>query len=213
MSAALNLRGSVCMKTNYQLELDKILSGLEGTPRLLLHACCAPCASYVLEYLSRYFEIDVFYYNPNIYPPEEYEKRGKELEKLISLMPFPNPVRLIPSDYDPELFYKAAKGLEKEREGGLRCNECFDLRLTETAKTAKAGEYDWFATTLTVSPHKNAELLNAIGLRLAEEYGVPYLVSDFKKREGYKRSIELCAEYGIYRQCYCGCEFSLSNGI
>jgi predicted adenine nucleotide alpha hydrolase (AANH) superfamily ATPase len=197
------------MKTNYQLETDRIISGLTSTPRLLLHACCAPCASYVLEYLSKFFEIDVFYFNPNIYPSEEYEKRGGELRKLISLMPFDNPVRLLPSDYDPGRFYDAAKGLEQEKEGGARCTECFELRLGETAKLAKAGNYDWFATTLTVSPHKNADLLNAIGLRLSAETGVPYLVSDFKKREGYKRSIELCREYDIYRQCYCGCEYSL----
>ena len=197
------------MKTNYQLEMDNIISGLCGTPKLLLHACCAPCASYVLEYLSKYFQIDVFYFNPNIYPTKEYEKRGRELEKLISLMPFDNPVKLIPSEYDPSRFYDAAKGLETEREGGARCTECFELRLSETAKIAKAGNYDWFATTLTVSPHKNAQLINEIGQRLGRDMGAEYLVSDFKKREGYKRSIELCKQYDIYRQCYCGCEYSL----
>ena len=197
------------MKINYQLELDKTISELTNTPRLLLHACCGPCASYVLEYLSKHFEIDVFYYNPNIFPREEYEKRGAELSRLIREMPFENPVRLISAPYDSERYYSAVRGLENEREGGARCTPCFELRLGETAKTAALGGYDWFATTLTVSPHKNAELINTIGLRLAAECGVPYLVSDFKKREGYKRSIELCREYCVYRQSYCGCEYSL----
>lgn len=198
------------MKVNYQLELDKLLSGLTETPRLLLHVCCAPCSSYVLEYLTKYFEIDLFYYNPNIYPRDEYEKRGKELEKLVSVMNFPNRVHIVPTVYDPERFYQAASGMESDREGGARCEKCFVLRLEETAKQAKIGQYDYFATTLTVSPHKNAQLINEIGLRLGVEYGIKYLVSDFKKREGYKRSIELSRQFEIYRQDYCGCEFSLN---
>ena len=197
------------MKINYQLELDKLIAGLDNTPKVLLHACCAPCSSYVLEYLSKHFVIDLFYYNPNTYPKEEYEKRGRELEKLVSLMEFPNPVGMIPTVYEPEKFYKTAFGMEKEREGGLRCKSCFRLRLEETAKQAKILGYDYFATTLTVSPHKNAQLINQIGLELEKEYGIKYLISDFKKREGYKRSIELSRQYDIYRQEYCGCEYSL----
>ena len=199
------------MKTNYQLELDKIIDSLTFTPRLLLHACCGPCASYVLEYLSKHFEIDVFYYNPNIYPAEEYEKRGRELARLIDSMPFDNPVRLITAPYEPERFYEVAQGMELEREGGNRCTNCFWLRLNETAQRAKSGGYDWFATTLTVSPHKNAQLINTIGLELAQGIGVPYLVSDFKKRGGYTRSIELCREYDVYRQSYCGCDYALNH--
>ncbi len=198
------------MKINYQLELDKLIHSLENTPKVLLHACCAPCSSYVLEYLAKHFVIDLFYYNPNTYPKEEYEKRGHELEKLITLMEFQNPVGMIQAVYEPEKFYKAAFGKESEREGGSRCAECFRLRLEETAKQAKALGYDYFATTLTVSPHKNAQLINQIGLELEREYGVKYLISDFKKREGYKRSIELSRQYDIYRQEYCGCEFSLN---
>lgn len=199
------------MKINYQLELDKLISKLSGTPKILLHACCAPCSSYVLEYLSKYFEIDLFYYNPNTYPQAEYEKRGRELERLIKLMSFSNHVGLIPAVYDPERFYLATLGQESEREGGARCVSCFRLRLEETAKQAKNLGYDYFATTLTVSPHKNAQLINQIGLELEKEYDVKYLVSDFKKREGYKRSIELSREYDIYRQEYCGCEYSLAS--
>ena len=199
------------MKINYQLELDKLIAGLENTPKVLLHACCAPCSSYVLEYLSRHFSIDLFYYNPNTYPQEEYEKRGRELERLITLMSFPNPVGMIPTVYEPEKFYKAAFGMEDEREGGIRCVSCFRLRLEETAKQAKALGYDYFATTLTVSPHKNAQLINQIGLELEKEYEIKYLISDFKKREGYKRSIELSRQYDIYRQEYCGCEYSCRN--
>lgn len=201
------------MKINYQLELDKLIGSLEATPKILLHACCAPCSSYVLEYLSKHFDIDLFYYNPNTYPSDEYEKRGRELQRLITLMEFPNHVGMVPTKYEPEKFYQAALGMESEREGGLRCGECFRLRLGETARQAKALGYDYFATTLTVSPHKNAQLINQIGLELEKEYGVKYLVSDFKKREGYKRSIELSRQYGIYRQEYCGCEFSLTSGI
>lgn len=198
------------MKRNYQLELDRLIADTKGACRVLMHACCGPCSSYVLEYLSKYFKIDLFYYNPNTYPPAEYEKRGRELEKLIELMTFENPVGLIPVEYDPESFYRAALGQENEREGGARCESCFRLRLERTAQAAKAGGYDYFATTLTVSPYKNAQLINRIGLELEREYGVKYLISDFKKREGYKRSIELSRNYGLYRQEYCGCEFSLA---
>ena len=179
------------------------------TPRLLLHSCCAPCSSYVLEYLSEYFSITVFYYNPNIYPPEEFGKRVEEQERLIRELPAKHPVSFLEGPYEPERFYEMAKGLEQIPEGGERCFRCYRLRLLETAQMARAGDFDYFTTTLSISPLKNAQKLNEIGARLAEEYGVPYLFSDFKKRNGYKRSTELSAEYGLYRQDYCGCVYSL----
>ena len=179
------------------------------TPRLLLHSCCAPCSSYVLEYLSEYFSITVFYYNPNIYPPEEFGKRVEEQERLIRELPAKHPVSFLEGPYEPERFYEMAKGLEQIPEGGERCFRCYRLRLLETAQMARAGGFDYFTTTLSISPLKNAQKLNEIGARLAEEYGVPYLFSDFKKRNGYKRSTELSAEYGLYRQDYCGCVYSL----
>ena len=174
------------------------------TPRLLLHSCCAPCSSYVLEYLSEYFSITVFYYNPNIYPPEEFGKRVEEQERLIRELPAKHPVSFLEGPYEPERFYEMAKGLEQIPEGGERCFRCYRLRLLETAQMARAGGFDYFTTTLSISPLKNAQKLNEIGARLAEEYGVPYLFSDFKKRNGYKRSTELSAEYGLSRQDYCG---------
>lgn len=197
---------------NYQKELDRVLEGLEreaAVPRLLLHSCCAPCSSYVLEYLSRYFEITVLYYNPNIYPPEEFGKRLKEQQKLLADMEFVHPVQLVEGRFEPEVFYQAAKGLEQEPEGGKRCEACYELRLREAAREAAAGGYDWFATTLSISPLKSAQKLMEIGERLGREYGVPYLPSDFKKKNGYKRSVELSAQYGLYRQNYCGCVYSI----
>ncbi len=199
---------------NYQKETENIISSLGGrSPRLLLHACCAPCASYVLEYLSRHFEITLFYYNPNIHPAGEYEKRLTELERLLSLLETGNPVALIAGEYSPGAFYESAKGLENEPEGGLRCSECFKLRLNEAARTAKEGGFDYFTTTLTVGPRKNAEVINEIGKAMSERYAIPYLYSDFKKRGGYQRSIELCKMFGIYRQHYCGCAYSLSSDV
>ena len=195
-----------------QKELDKLLARLseeEKTPGLLLHSCCAPCSSYVLEYLSQYFCITVFYYNPNIFPESEYTKRILEQQTLISRMRVKHPVSFIAGPYDKDLFYQMAAGLEDAKEGGARCMKCYELRLREAAEVAKAGGFDYFTTTLTISPLKNAAWLNEIGLRLAKEYGVSYLVSDFKKKNGYKRSIELSKEYGLYRQDYCGCEFSM----
>lgn len=197
---------------NYQKELDRVLEGLEreaAVPRLLLHSCCAPCSSYVLEYLSRYFEITVLYYNPNIYPPEEFGKRLKEQQKLLADMEFVHPVQLVEGRFEPEVFYQAAKGLEQEPEGGKRCEACYELRLREAAREAAAGGFDWFATTLSISPLKSAQKLMEIGERLGREYGVPYLPSDFKKKNGYKRSVELSAQYGLYRQNYCGCVYSI----
>lgn len=199
-------------KINYQNELDKTLSDIERagtTPSLLLHSCCAPCSSYVLEYLSRYFKITVFYYNPNIYPEEEFYKRRSEQERFISQLPAKNPINFIGTDHMSEEFYKAVKGLEHIREGGERCFACYRLRLEESAMAARDMGADYFTTTLSISPMKNAQKLNEIGGELGEKYGVKYLFSDFKKRNGYKRSTELSREYGIYRQNYCGCVFSL----
>lgn len=198
-------------KVNYQKELDRIIDGLgqQGEPpRLLLHVCCAPCSSYCLEYLSEYFDITVYYYNPNISKKEEYLKRLAEEERYISVKEFKYPVKLTESNYDPQEFFDAVRGLEKEPEGGLRCRECFKLRLEASAKKAKELGFEWFTTTLTISPLKNAALLNEIGAEMGKKYGVKWLPSDFKKKEGYKRSIELSREYGLYRQDYCGCVFS-----
>ena len=199
---------------NYQKELDRLLERLkseERVPRLLLHSCCAPCSSYVLEYLNRYFEITVFYYNPNIDPESEYTKRIWEQQELISRMPFVHPVSFLAGPYDQERFYEMARGLEHVKEGGERCLKCYELRLSEAARMAVKTEADYFTTTLSISPLKNADRLNEIGMRLGEEYGVPYLPSDFKKKNGYKRSIELSREYDLYRQDYCGCEFSMNQ--
>lgn len=198
-------------RRNYQKELEHViaeLKKLEKVPRLLLHSCCAPCSSYVLEYLSHYFEITVYFYNPNIYPPEEYRKRVKEQEKLIADMCFLHPVTMEAGAYEPNEFYRIVKGLEQEPEGGERCFKCFELRLQEAAKVAQAGRFDYFTTTLSISPLKNADKLNEIGEKLAKEYRISYLPSDFKKKNGYKRSVELSKEYGLYRQDYCGCVFS-----
>ncbi len=177
-------------------------------PSLLLHSCCAPCSSYVLEYLSQYFQITVFYYNPNIYPEEEYFRRVAEQKRLIGEMPLPNPVRFLEGRFDPSEYYEAVRGLEQVPEGGERCRACFRLRLDETARLTAERGFDYFTTTLTISPLKNAAALNEIGEALASEYGVRWLPSDFKKKNGYKRSIELSAEYDLYRQDYCGCVFS-----
>lgn len=199
---------------NYQKELDKTLEKLtkeERVPKLLLHSCCAPCSSYVLEYLSQYFEITVFYYNPNIYPESEYTKRIWEQQKLIDELPAKHPISFMAGPYDKERFYEMASGLEHVKEGGARCMKCYELRLREAAKIAKNAGFDYFTTTLSISPLKKAERLNEIGQRLGEEYEVEYLLSDFKKKNGYKRSIELSKIYGLYRQDYCGCEFSIEN--
>lgn len=198
-------------KRNYQKELEKKLAEFEKqdtVPTLLLHSCCAPCSSYVSEYLSQYFHITVFYYNPNITERMEYEKRVKEQQRLIREMKVKYPISFVEGNYEPELFYEAAKGLERTPEGGARCEKCFYLRLSETAKHCKAENYDYFTTTLTISPLKNAAKLNEIGEQVAAEYDVIFLNSDFKKKNGYKRSIQLSAEHDLYRQDYCGCVFS-----
>lgn len=199
------------MKVNYQLMLDREIQQITAAgrvPKLLLHSCCAPCSSYVLEYLSQYFDITVLYYNPNISPAAEFEKRATEQEKLVASIPTLHPVTFLCGHYDPSEFTAIAKGLEDLPEGGERCTKCYRLRLEETAKLAKELGYDYFTTTLSISPLKDAERLNTIGGELAERYGVAYLYSDFKKKEGYKRSIQLSADYNLYRQDYCGCIYS-----
>ena len=199
------------MKENYSLKTEEVIKEIKRTgerPRLLLHVCCAPCSSYVLEYLSAFFDITLYYYNPNISPQSEYIFRLEELARLITEMPLENGVKLLSEEYAPEEFLAISKGLEKEPEGGARCEKCYRLRLDKTASTAKEQAFDYFTTTLSISPYKNAHWLNSIGKELSEKYGVPYLFSDFKKKNGYKRSIELSVEYGLYRQDYCGCAFS-----
>ncbi|MEG2813788.1 MAG: epoxyqueuosine reductase QueH [Oscillospiraceae bacterium] len=195
-------------KINYQKKLDEILISIEKNnpkPRLLLHSCCAPCSSYVLEYLSNYFEIFLLFYNPNIVPFVEYDKRFKELKRLIAEMKFPNNVQIFDCEYENEKFKNMAKGLEDEPEGFERCFRCYWLRMEKTAIIAKANNFDYFTTTLSISPHKNAQKLNEIGYNLQEKYETKYLCADFKKNEGYKRSIQLSKEYNLYRQIYCGC--------
>lgn len=193
---------------NYQKELDNLLNNLEGTPKLLLHTCCAPCSSYCIEYLSNYFDITVLYYNPNISPKEEYEKRKQEQIRFLKEFPSKNKLDILDIDYDYNDFLSIAKGLEQEKEGGRRCHKCYLLRLEKTAQIAKKHHFDYFGTTLTVSPYKNSKVLNEIGRILQEKYNVAYLFSDFKKKEGYKRSIELSKIYHLYRQDYCGCIYS-----
>lgn len=198
-------------KRNFQREMDGFLKNLkdsEKTANLFLHCCCAPCSSYVLEYLSDYFNITAFFYNPNIDTDREYAYRRGELIRFIKEKNFKNPVEFVCGDYNPEEFMKIASGYEECREGGARCMRCFELRLSESARRAKEQGADFFATTLTVSPLKNAEAINAIGERLGEEFGIRYLPSDFKKKNGYKRTIELSREYNLYRQNFCGCIFS-----
>lgn len=196
-------------KINYQLECEReIAQNADKIPRLLLHSCCAPCSSYVLEYLTQYFDVTIFYFNPNITPEEEYRKRVSEQQRLISEAGYSHPVSFIEGHYDCNEFFEIARGLEDLPEGGERCFKCYRLRLEEAAKIAADGNYDYFTTTLSVSPYKNAAKLNAIGSEMGERYGVKYLHSDFKKKNGYKRSIELSAKYGLYRQNYCGCVYS-----
>ena len=217
-------------QVNYQKELDKIIENLPKEPKgnhkkLFLHSCCAPCSSYCLEYLCKYFEITVFYFNPNISAREEYQKRVAEQKRLIEA--YNNEmaegkregitIKVVEGDYEPKRFFDCAKGYESCPEGGERCFRCFELRLRETAQRAKEEKYDYFGTTLTISPLKNASKINEIGMALADEVGIDWLFSDFKKRNGYKRSIELSAEYGLYRQNFCGCVYSrpdaaLQNG-
>jgi len=194
---------------NYAKELERLIAGLDGrTPTLLLHACCAPCSSASLEYLCRYFSVYLLYYNPNISPVGEYEKRLRELERLTAQLPVEHPVHILPCGYRGEDFAEMARGLEGEPEGGARCMACYRLRLEEAARAAKEHGLEYFTTTLTISPLKNARAINQIGEELAGKYGVKHLPSDLKKKDGYKRSIQLSKEYGLYRQDYCGCVYS-----
>ena len=199
-------------KPNYQLELDKTLAKITQEnirPRLLLHACCAPCSSYVLEYLTKYFDITVFFYNPNISPESEYLHRVSEIKRLISEM-CPT-VHFIEGRYEPKKFYEMAKGLENAPERGERCLKCYRMRIEESAVIAKQGNFGYFTTTLSISPQKDSHVLNSIGKEISEIYDIPYLYSDFKKKGGYKRSIELSAEFHLYRQNFCGCIYSKKN--
>lgn len=199
------------MKENYQITLDRLIETecRDGhRPTLLLHACCAPCSSYVLEYLSSLFDITLLFYNPNIFPQTEYDFRARELARLIEQMGLQDRIKLRHGRYEPSEFSEMARGLEALPEGGERCRKCYALRLSETARIAAEENFDFFCTTLSISPHKNADWLNEIGREEGERFGVRYLPSDFKKRNGYKRSCELSAEYGLYRQDYCGCIYS-----
>lgn len=200
---------------NAQVELEKVLKEISErietngkVPTLLLHSCCAPCSTYVLEYLSEFFRITVFYYNPNITPREEYEKRANEQQVLIEQMHTKYPITCMVGDYESHLFNEIAKGLEDEPECGLRCDKCYELRLRKSGELAKNLGFDYFTTTLTISPLKKALKLNEIGKQLEDEFNVAYLVSDFKKKNGYKRSTELSKEYALYRQEFCGCIYS-----
>lgn len=195
---------------NYQKCLEEIIEKMPDKKRLLLHSCCAPCSSYVLEYLSKYFEITVFYYNPNITIAEEYEKRTAEIKRLVEEMnrDYNVTIACVEGDYEPQLFFQEVRGLEHCKEGGERCRRCFEIRLDKSALYAASHGFDYFTTTLTISPLKNAPLLNEIGEAMGERYGISFLPSDFKKKNGYKRSIELSKQYELYRQDYCGCIYS-----
>ncbi len=199
------------MKHNYQIVLDKTLEELEREgkkPTLLLHACCAPCSSYVLEYLCEHFDITLLFYNPNISPRDEHELRYNELTRLVKDMGLEGKVGFARSEYEPERFLEIARGLENAPEGGERCKKCYALRLKKAAEIAARSGFDYFTTTLSISPYKNAEWLNEIGGEAADEAGVRYLYSDFKKRGGYRRSCELSVQFGLYRQDFCGCAYS-----
>ncbi len=193
---------------NYSIVLEDTLKSLDSKKKLLLHACCAPCSSYVIEYLTKYFDITILYYNPNIDTESEFNYRLSELKRFVKEFKTTNQVEVVSLGYNKDEYLEKVKGLEQEKEGGKRCYECFKLRLRKSALYAKEHNFDYFTTTLTISPLKNSKLLNEIGHDLELEFGVNYLYSDFKKKEGYKRSIVLSHEYNLYRQDYCGCEFS-----
>lgn len=204
------------INTNYQLILDDILENIKKsnkTPKLLLHACCAPCSSYVLEYLSNYFEITILYYNPNIYPKEEYTRRLEELKRFLKIYKTKNKVTFVEEKYDEKEYYDSIKGLENLGEKSKRCYNCYELRLNRAAIYAKNNNFDYFTTTLSISPYKVSKWINEIGGNLEKKYGIKYLYSDFKKRNGYKRSQELSKEYNLYRQDYCGCIYSKQEKV
>ncbi len=203
----------MAQNVNYQKELDKIISEISEkniTPTLLLHSCCAPCSSYVLTYLAEYFKITVFYYNPNIYPESEYTYRVNEVKRLIEEIPVKNKISFIEGEYNSDLFFETVKGFENEKEGGERCFKCYDMRIKEASEIAKKNGFDYYTTTLSISPHKNAEKLNEIGEKYADE-NTRHLPSDFKKKNGFKESVRLSEKYNLYRQNYCGCVFSKRN--
>lgn len=200
------------LKINYQLLLDEELEKIKRSgkvPTLLLHACCAPCSSYVLEYLTKYFKITILYYNPNITDSLEYYKRLNELKRFIDSIDYLNPVDIMDCDYNPNEYFNEIEGLEEELEGGKRCFKCYHLRMDKTAELASLNNYDYFTTTLSISPYKNSKWINEIGEQLEKKYNIKYLYADFKKRNGYKRSIELSNIYKLYRQDYCGCIYSM----
>ena len=202
------------MNSNYQIVLDNIIFENAKTnkiPKLLLHSCCAPCSSYVLEYLAKYFDITIYYYNPNIYPYSEYKKRLDEQIRLINDLSNINKIKILDSEYDYNYYLESIKGLENEQEGGNRCFKCYEIRMRDCAEKAIMMGFDYFGTTLSVSPYKNSKKLNEIGEKLEILLGVNFLYADFKKREGYKKSIELSHKYNLYRQEYCGCEFSIKE--
>lgn len=196
-------------KRNYHKDLVKLIEGLDYRPRLLLHSCCGPCSTYVLDFLKDHFDISILFYNPNIYPEEEYFYRKEEQEALVEKMGLN--IEVLPVDYRKEEFYTMAKGLEEEPENGARCLACYRLRLEEAAKVAREKGYDYFTTSLSISPHKDSQVLNQIGRTLEEKYRVKYLYSDFKKNDGFKKSVDLSKKYDMYRQDYCGCEFSMRD--
>lgn len=196
------------MLQNYHKLCLEEISKLSNTKKILLHSCCAPCSSYVITFLSNYFDITVLYYNPNISPKEEYEKRKKEQIKLINNLKTKNKLDFLDCDYENDLYEKVVNGYEECPEGGNRCRLCFNLRLEKTAILAKKNKYDYFCSTLTVSPHKNSKIINEIGNTIGEKYNIKWLYSDFKKNEGFKQSIELSKKYNLYRQDYCGCIYS-----
>ncbi len=201
---------------NYQKYTDSVIeNNIKNTikPRLLLHVCCAPCSSYVLEYLNKYFDITAYFYNPNILGDKEFNHRAEELERFRAEFPLENDVKIVIEDYDHSEFLDMIKGKEDLKEGGARCYDCYLLRLEKSAQYAREKGFDMFTTTLSISPHKNAQWLNEIGKSLAEKYAVDYLFSDFKKKNGYKRSCDLSKEYNLYRQSFCGCEFSMREAL
>lgn len=199
------------MKENYYLLFENQLNRIKEkgkVPTILLHSCCAPCSSHVITFLKEYFDITIIYYNPNIYPYEEYKKRKDEQIRLLNEIKSKNKLNIIDCDYDNNIYEKTIKGLEKEKEGGSRCYKCFWLRLDKTAQIAKENNYDYFSTTLTISPYKNSTVINEIGKKLETIYNITWLYSDYKKKDGYKKSIQLSKEYNLYRQNYCGCIYS-----
>lgn len=199
------------MLINYQKKLDEVLETIEKTnkkPKLLLHSCCAPCSSYVIEYLSNFFEITIYYYNPNIHPNSEYNRRLNELKKFLSIYKCENNITLVEEKYNPKEYFDSIKGLENLGEKSKRCYNCYEFRMDMAAKYAKENCFDYFTTTLSISPYKNAEWINVIGEKLQQKYEIDYLFADFKKKNGYKRSLELSKIYNLYRQDYCGCIYS-----